>query len=254
MIQLDPIRLARTHRESYLAATPWPHLLLDDLVDPETIAAAEAQELKPGLELQPERSWRQVKAGSPTVSGEAAKNILDFLCAPPFLAFLEGLTGIPELLPDPTFFWGGLHVSPPGAFQALHRDFRVHPVTGLYHRVNVLVYLNSDWDGEYGGDLELWGSDRTACEKRISPIAGRVLIFESTPFSFHGVPEPIRCPSGRARLSLASYYYTQTPGRNDRRLPCLVRPKRPQDPWYMGFAAFGDGLTTIRRFVRKKLL
>jgi 2OG-Fe(II) oxygenase superfamily len=254
MIQIDPTRLAGTHRETYLAATPWPHLLLDDLIDPKTIAAAEAQELKPGLDLHPEKSWRQIKAGSPTVNGPAAQSILDFLCAPRFLAFLEGLTGVPELRPDPTFYWGGLQVSPPGAFQALHRDFRVHPVTGLYHRVNVLVYLNSDWYSEYGGDLELWGPDRTACEKRISPLAGRVVIFETTPTSFHGVPEPIRCPLGRARLSLSSYYYTDTPGRNDRRMPYLARPKRPQDPWYMGLAAFGDGLTTIRRFVRNKLL
>jgi hypothetical protein len=244
--------LVQTHRENYLAAAPWPHLVLDHLIDPETIADAEIQELKRGLELPTKKSWRQIKAESPTVSGPAARDILNSLCTPQFLSFLEELTGISDLTADPTHFFGGLHVGPPGAFQALHRDFRVHPVTGKFHRVNVLVYLNSDWQSAYGGQLELWGSDKTAW-KSILPVAGRVVIFESTPSSFHGVPDPIRCPPGRARLSLASYFYTDTPGEHDQRLPYFLRPKRPQDPWYTGIAAFGDAVSTIRRTVRQRL-
>ncbi len=227
--------LAEKHRESFRTAQPWPHVVLDGLIDPSLIAAAEAQELGRALELKVHKGNRMVKAESPDVHGRAAHEILDALLTPQFVAFLEKLTGITGLDPDPSHYWAGIHVSPPGTSQVLHRDFRLHPTTGLFHRVNVLIYLNSDWKEEYGGELELWPADRSACSKRVVPDAGRVVIFETTPTSFHGLPDPVHCPQGRARLSLASFYYTDYPGATDRREPLVLSPKRPQDPWYMNF-------------------
>jgi Rps23 Pro-64 3,4-dihydroxylase Tpa1-like proline 4-hydroxylase len=237
--------LAGRYHETYLRARPWPHLVLDDLLDPEVVAAAEAQELQRALNLEIHRGNRIVKAESPEVGGHAANEILDSLLTPEFVAFLEKLTGIGGLIPDPSHAWAGIHVSPPGASQALHRDFRFHPANGLYHRVNVLVFLNSDWKTEYGGQLELWPSNPTEGGKQILPEAARIVIFETTSYSFHGVPEPIRCPPGRARLSLASYYYTDFPGPADRRETMFLTPKRPQDPWYMSIRPPKDCLSNL---------
>lgn len=220
----DLALLASKYRERYLTASPWPHLVLDDLVDSTAIAAAETEELRRALDLKVHGGNRMVKAESPEVDGRSANDILDSLLTPEFVAFLEELTGIAGLIPDPTHSYAGIHVSPPGATQALHRDFRLHPVNGLFHRVNVLVYLNSDWKEEYGGELELWPEDTSRGGKKVLPTAGRVVIFETTPTSFHGVPDPVRCPPGRARLSLASYYYTDYPGPNDRREAIVFSP------------------------------
>lgn len=227
--------LAEKSRERFRTAKPWPHVVLDGLIDPDLIAAAEAQELGRALQLKVHKGNRMVKAESPEVSGRATHEILDALLAPQFLGFLEKLTGIAGLIPDPTHYWAGIHVCPPGSSQVLHRDFRLHPTTGLFHRVNVLIYLNSDWRKEYGGELEMWPPDRSACGQRVSPEAGKVVIFETTPTSYHGLPDPVECPPGRARLSLASFYYTDYPGSTDRREPIVFSPKRPQDPWYMNF-------------------
>ena len=233
-------RLAGPYRARYLAAAPWPHLVVDGLVDPATVAAAETQEIDRALALKVERAHRTVKAESPEVNGQAATDILDALLAPQFVDFLEQVTGIAGLLPDPSHALAGLHVSPPGAFQALHRDFRLHPHNGLFHRVNVLVFLNSDWPPEYGGDLELWPADTSACGQRIAPVAGKLVMFETTPTSFHGIPDPITCPPSRARLSLASYYYTDYPGPQDRRDLSLFPPRRPQDPRSIDVQKFKD--------------
>ena len=46
------------------------------------------------------------------------------------------------------------------------------------------------------------------CVKKVSPIANRVLIFTTDVNSFHGHPEPMRCPAGVARRSLALYYFS----------------------------------------------
>jgi hypothetical protein len=238
--------LADSYHESYNAAKPWPHLIIDGLVSADFVAQAETEELTGALHLEIQKDQTIAKAESTEVGGQAAKEILDSLLAPEFIDFLERITGIAGLIGDPSHAKAGLHVNPPGAFQALHRDFRRHPTTGTYHRINVLLFLNSDWKEEYGGELELWPADRSACGQRIRPEAGRVVIFETTPTSYHAIPDTVRCPPGRARLSLASYYYTEQPGPQDKRDLKLFLPKRPQDPLRLDVQKFKDVAKGVR--------
>ena len=96
-----------------------------------------------------------------------------------------------------------------GGFLNIHADFTVHPHNRNWQRrANILLYLNEDWKPEYGGDLELWSADMKECVEKVSPIANRALIFTTDPTSFHGHPEPMRCPEGVARRSLALYYFS----------------------------------------------
>jgi hypothetical protein len=125
-------------------------------------------------------------------------------------------------------------------------------MTGLFHRLTVIVYLNSDWKDEYGGELELWRSDMSACERQIRPLAGTSVIFATTAEALHGIPDPVRCPPGRARLSLASDYYTVSPAPGDRREPRFLRPKRPQDPWYVRYGTFQGGVDLLRRSIERR--
>ena len=46
------------------------------------------------------------------------------------------------------------------------------------------------------------------CQRKIAPIGNRAVIFNTDRDSFHGHPEPMRCPDGTARCSLALYYFT----------------------------------------------
>ena len=241
----DLKQLAENHRPAYLAAKPWPHVIIEDLIDPAAIATAENEESSRALRLQVRSLKRMVKAESAHVIGHAANDILDSLLTPEFVEFLEELTGVAGLVPDGTHRWAGIHVSPPGANQVIHRDFRLQPDTGMYHRVNVLIYLNSDWRKEYGGELEMWPKNMKACARQILPEGGRVVIFETTPTSYHGVPEPVQCPPGRARLSLVTCYYTAEPGPSDRREAIFFGPKRPQDPFRMRFRGAKKSAFTI---------
>ncbi len=71
-----------------------------------------------------------------------------------------------------------------------------------------MLYLNRDWEEDFGGHIELWDSGMKQCIKKILPIFNRVVIFNTTETSFHGHPEPLNCPTDRSRKSLALYYYT----------------------------------------------
>lgn len=126
----------------------------------------------------------------------------------PFLRALSELTGIEGLLSDPYLAGGGQHQSGRGGRLKVHSDFNVHPFLPLTRRLNMLVYLNDGWEKGWGGGLELWNSDMTEAVVTVAPTLGQVVVFTCTDESFHGLPDPIECPEGTFRRSLAFYYFT----------------------------------------------
>jgi Rps23 Pro-64 3,4-dihydroxylase Tpa1-like proline 4-hydroxylase len=196
----------------YRAASPYPHIVLDNFLEP-GVAAEAAKEFPP---LDP-TTWnnylhvneRKFSNTDPTTWGSTLQEILEQLNSPRFVRIVEELMGTEHLFADPSLEGGGLHQSTTGGFLNIHADFTVHPHNRKWQRrANLLLYLNEDWQPEYGGDLELWSADMKECIKRVSPISNRVLIFSTDPTSFHGHPEPMACPTGVARRSLALYYFT----------------------------------------------
>lgn len=124
-----------------------------------------------------------------------------------FITFLEKLTGIQGLIPDPYFAEGGYVMSRSGSFLDIHADFSHHDKLRLERRLNVLIYLNNEWKNEYEGALNLYDK-KLNLMKRIYPIANRVAIFSTSDNSFHGFPEAIKCPKNMTRKSINLYYYT----------------------------------------------
>ena len=96
----------------------------------------------------------------------------------------------------------------PGGLLKVHADFNLHQRLGLERRLNALLYLNRDWSDTYGGHLELWNRTMSRCERRVAPVFNRCVVFATSDSSFHGHPEPLSCPPGRSRRSIALYYYT----------------------------------------------
>jgi len=141
--------------------------------------------------------------------GIETKQLMAFLNSAYFLQFLQKLTGIKEqLIGDPYFIGGGQHEIKRNGLLKIHADFNKHPTLNLDRRVNVLIYLNKNWDESYGGHFELWDENMESCKKRISPRFNTIAIFSTTDFSFHGHPNPLNCPENRSRKSLALYYYS----------------------------------------------
>jgi Rps23 Pro-64 3,4-dihydroxylase Tpa1-like proline 4-hydroxylase len=134
---------------------------------------------------------------------------LQFLNSDITLRFLEKLTGIKNLIPDPTFTGGGYHKIKAGGKLAIHADYNIHPHTKLHRRINLLVYLNPNWIEEWGGNLELWNKNLTEKTHAIAPMFNRAVIFNITDDAYHGHPEPLNCPDNQARYSMALYYFTE---------------------------------------------
>ncbi len=203
--------LARSGSQSYLEAKPFPHITIDNFFEPALLDRVLEEFPSPS---QP--GWHrfdnehEVKLASVTEAqfGPLTRLLLYHLNSMTFLDFLSGLTGIGNLISDPSFEGGGLHQIVPGGKLDVHADFNKHGRFGLDRRLNLLLYLNKDWREEYGGHLELWNRDRTRCEVRVAPLFNRVMIFGTTDFTYHGHPHPLRCPPGTTRKSLALYYFS----------------------------------------------
>ncbi len=202
-------------RGAYRSAQPYPHIVIDNFLEPE--AAQEAYKTFPPAQSDEwihythvnERKLAQTKR---EYIPAPALRVIDELNSPRFVQWLVDLSGIPKLVPDPTLQGGGLHQTKRGGFLNIHADFTAHPYqTHWARRLNALVYLNPDWKEEYGGHLQVWDRQAKACQKKVLPIFNRLLIFSTAPDSFHGVPDPLTCPEGWTRKSIALYYFTVEP-------------------------------------------
>ena len=211
-LNADPAAL----RERYTTARPFPHIVLDGLFPDALLEGVLAEFPKPGeIPWQHFDSPTEKKLGYTTArrSGRDLQSFLWQMSSPPVLQFLEALTGIEGLIPDPYYGGAGPHQIEPGGFLKIHVDFNWHPLLKLDRRLNLLVYLNKDWQEEYGGHLELWDREMTRCEQKVLPVFNRTVVFSTTDFSYHGHPEPLACPPGMTRKSVSFYYYSN--GRPD---------------------------------------
>ena len=190
---------------------PAPHILLPNFLAAE--AAAAAASAFPGADS---KSWTHYQHCNENKLGLAKREffpaslrlIADELNTPRFLAWLSRLTGIPNLMADPGLEGGGLHQAGRGGFLNVHTDFSHHHYHPRWRRrVNLILYLNPAWRAEWGGAIELWDAKMEHCVVKYPPLLNHVLIF-STERCLHGFPEPLACPEGESRRSLALYYYS----------------------------------------------
>lgn len=190
---------------------PFPHAIQDDFVSLEQVRAINEQ--------WPERGWqwhihdysRKRNCEQWEEMGRAARSVIGFCKSEGYMDVLRRFTDIADLVPDETLHGEGLHETQTGGFLDVHVDFNRHPGTGLYRRLNLLIFLNEGWKEEWGGCLELWDGRTGTLSKRITPEAGRAVLFETSDHSFHGHPIALAAPDGRPRRSLALYYYSATP-------------------------------------------
>lgn len=232
-------------RARFSGATPFRHAVIEDFLEPSFVQALLAE--FPAFECGNFRNEDGVDGGKSTVErirglGPAYAALDDCIRSRDFLDLVGRITGIPDLLYDVDYFGGGTHENRDGQGLDNHIDFNYHPGTGWHRRLNLIVYLNPQWEDAWGGALELHrdpydpDNDETVA---VTPLFNRCVIFETTEHSWHGFPR-IELPAQHrdlSRRSIALYFYTrerpeeQTASRHstvyvDRPLPAHMREGR----------------------------
>ena len=107
---------------------------------------------------------------------------------------------------DPYLHGAGIHAMPRNGKLSMHLDYEKHPYLEKQRRLNVILYLNDEWNDSWGGATELWDSEMNSCVKK-SPIKfNTAIVFRTDEISWHGIPEKIKCPPNILRKTLAYYY------------------------------------------------
>lgn len=199
--------------QQYQQNQPYPHIALDNFLEP--WAAERALASFPAVG---DTGWihyvhvNEKKHGLNKMEllPPAVQDVIREMNSPRFVAYLSELTGIPNLIADDSLEGGGLHQSKRNGFLNVHADFTVHPHKRNWRRrVNLLIYLNHNWQADYRGDLELWDRQMKGVVQKIAPIFNRCVIFNTNEDSYHGLPDPILCPEDMTRKSIALYYFTK---------------------------------------------
>lgn len=108
---------------------------------------------------------------------------------------------------DPNFVGGGLHQGGIDSYLDMHVDFSRHPTQRDWVReLNLLLYLNDEYDDSWGGHLEMING-KTDQKGRVAPIGNRMVIMQTNEFTFHGYNK-INFPAGKYRTSIAAYAYS----------------------------------------------
>lgn len=200
-------------KQKFLAARPFPHLVFEDFLQ-----ADAAEQLLKEFPGAAQAAWnyyanyntKKLGINNPDHFGAVTKSIFRQLHSEAFLGFLGALTGIEGLFPDEKFEGGGLHQIERGGYLNIHADFTVHPHRRDWkRRLNIIIYLNKNWKDEYGGQLQLWDTSMRQCVVSVAPHFNRAVLFMTNADAYHGHPDPLMCPEGESRKSLALYYYTE---------------------------------------------
>lgn len=209
---INPIDAASI-KAQFEAGRPHRYFVIDDFLEPEFAEQVlaeyptfeEAQRLGHLFKAVNERL--KVQISDSKKFGPSVLRLHEALASADFLALLSNVTGIPDLVVDPPMVGGGIHQTGPSGHLDVHLDFNRLKDPPLFRRLNILVFLNKNWQPEWGGNFELWDKDVKQMQQSFEPIFNRCVVFATTEESFHGV-SAVKCPVGETRKSFAAYYYT----------------------------------------------
>ncbi len=213
--------------EAYQSQEPYAHGSFDNFLPPEVLERVK-EELKelPEAESSFNRAQEKLKTSYiPERLPPYTRSLFYALNSRPFIAFLEELTGIDGLIPDPYFIGAGIHVVANGGHLDIHADFNHHGKMNLERRLNVLIYLNKDWKEEWGGSFEVWDKNMKGKVKSFVPLFNRMVCFNTSSDSWHGNPETVNHPEGEPRMSIALYYYTASWDETRKSHSTLFKPR-----------------------------
>lgn len=218
-------------QHQFMSASPFPHIIIDEFFDVDYANSL--------LSSFPPLSDKWIKYWNPiekkfalnkfTDDTEIFSDMFSHLQKPEVIDLIKQITGINNLEADPHLHGAGLHCHPPGGKLDMHLDYSIHPITGKERRVNLIVYLNKDWEENYGGDIQLWDSEFTEAKQNVFPLFNRAVIFQTNDISYHGMPYPVKCPEGNSRKSIAIYYVSDPTHVGEVRYKAHFRPL-PRQP------------------------
>jgi Rps23 Pro-64 3,4-dihydroxylase Tpa1-like proline 4-hydroxylase len=225
-------------RNDFLTATPFHHVVIDDFWDTE-VAESLYQEFP---KYDDEKVWNAHYNNA--IENKKACNHWDKFPRTTYRAFnflgsdwlqdkIRFVADKRDLFLDSGLHGGGWHVHGNGGNLNMHLDYNIHPKLGMQRKLNIIIYMQKDWDASWGGGLELWTHDDAtnsplAHAKTVDLKFNRAVLFDTTQNSWHGLPYPLECPADKPRQSMAAYYLGNAPAEAIDRPRARFAPREDQ--------------------------
>jgi hypothetical protein len=217
MIRSDVLDASSSIRQRFQDATPFRHVLVENFLE-----SAAAESLLVDFPVFDRRKainehgivGRKAVVEHVTAVSPFYRQFYGYINSRPFLEAMSALTGIPDLIADETLFGGGTHENLDGQGLDVHIDFNIDERRMLHRRVNLLVYLNKEWEESWGGSIELHSNPwdpATNTVRSFLPLFNHAVIFQTSEYSWHGFKR-ITLPEDRkhvSRKSFSIYLYTK---------------------------------------------
>jgi hypothetical protein len=125
LFESDMGTLGRQYAEKYAAAEPFPHIVLDNFLPADSLELCLREfPTRDKAQIGYDRSQEKRKFEyKPEVLSPGVRSLFYSFNSLPFIAFLQNVTGIRGLIPDPYFLGAGLHEVLPGGYLNVHTDF-----------------------------------------------------------------------------------------------------------------------------------
>ena len=223
-------------KEEFLEAKPFHHVVIDNFLKSNVVDLLEAE--FPSFDDEVWHTYNNPLEVKKTCNdwnkfGRATYNFFHIFNSQFTSDTLVKALGLNyNLYPDPGLNGGGMHIHKAGGKLNTHLDYSVHPKLDLQRRINIIIYLNKDWKSSWNGELGFWGNESQDYPgnliKKIAPLYNRAVIFDTSMNSWHGLPDPVCCPSNNARKSLAIYYLSEITETATSRNRALFAPSEEQ--------------------------
>ncbi len=207
------------HAVAFKEASPFPYLVIDNFLEP-FLAECLLDDFPPITLMH--RSHHYLFSNKCELSfwantSESFHRLHACLSSHDFKSWLSKICD-EDLFLDPVYY-GELHQAQDGGYLDIHTDFNLHPRQETWvHRVTMLIYLNKDWQKNYGGELQL--QDRAMqTSTEIAPVFNRCVIMRSDNTTYHGY-QRLNLPPEISRKSILINFYTEVSRE-------AVPPRRP---------------------------
>ncbi len=197
----------------YLNSNP-NYAIIDDLFDVDLIKKCESEFIK--MEdsdffrySDPQFEYEKYSLNNVDKMPTNLRSVFNYIHSSDFLKFVEKVTSFDKLFIDEKRWGGGLHMTKPGGYLSIHKDFNVLPDSyknenQLLRCINLIGYITDEDQSNNDGYLEFWNNDYVV---KIENKFNRWILFD-TRDNFHGHPYPFK--GQKPRMSIASYYYIET--------------------------------------------
>lgn len=205
---------AKSLSTRYRVAVPFPHIVFNNFIKEDLLKRVSTEfpdlsKLKDTvIKFENDKEIKLAGKGMQVLS-PAALELNTYLQSDLMMNWLNELTQIKEtLISDPYLSGGGYHEIKTKGLLKIHADFNKHPKLELDRRLNLLIYLNENWKDEWGGALQLFDQGMNRAVQTVFPRFNTAVLFSTTSYTYHGHPDPLKCPEDRSRKSLAYYYFS----------------------------------------------